>query len=73
MRENRTPGSVQGRSGNWPFYCDEQRQLMTFLDQLMADRRLPRLRQSLTEPVASLRLPERATPPPRPALPLAIA
>ena len=46
---------------------------MTFLDQLMADRRLPRLRQSLTEPVASLRLPERATPPPRPALPLAIA
>ena len=22
MRENRTPGSVQGRSGNWPFYCD---------------------------------------------------
>ncbi len=22
VRENRTPGSVQGRSGNWPFYCD---------------------------------------------------
>ena len=52
---------------------DEQRQLMTFLDRLMADRRLPRLRQSLTQPVAALRLPERATPPPRLALPLAIA
>ena len=48
---------------------DEQRQLMTFLDQLMADRRLPRLRSMLTEPVDSLSLPERSTPPPRLALP----
>ena len=22
MRENRTQGSVRGRSGNWPFYLD---------------------------------------------------
>ena len=51
---------------------DEQRQLMTFLDRLMADRRLPRLRLMLTGPMDSLLLPERSTPPPRPALPLAI-
>ena len=24
MRENRTPGSVRGRSGNWPSYRDER-------------------------------------------------
>jgi transposase len=51
----------------------EQRQLMTFLDRLMADRRLPRLRSMLTEPVDSLILPERSTPPPRLAVPLVIA
>ena len=52
---------------------DEQRQLMTFLDRLMADRRLPRLRAMLTEPVDSLILPERSVPPPRLALPPVIA
>ena len=52
---------------------DEQRQLMTFLDRLMADRRLPRLHAMLTAPVDSLILPERSVPPPRLALPPVIA
>jgi transposase len=51
----------------------EQRQLMTFLDRLMADRRLQRLRAMLTKPVDSLILPERSTPPPRLAVPPVIA
>jgi len=51
---------------------DEQRQLGAFLARLIADRRLPHLRRLLTEPVESLFLPDRSTPPPRPALRLEI-
>lgn len=51
---------------------DEQRQLGAFLARLIADRRLPRLRRLLTEPVDSRLLPDRSMPPPWPALRLEI-
>ena len=55
---------------------DEQRQLGGFLTRLIADRRLPHLRQMLTEPTKSLNpliWPDRSTPPPQLTLPLEIA
>ncbi len=45
---------------------DEQHQLGAFLARLIADRRFPRLRQMLTEPVEL----QRVMPPPQLALPL---